>query len=130
MTWFKDLGRAERRRVGRYSDSVFKYLGASGSLETLMDYFTLIVRWPETAKDPYRVRLEPRYRRVERRLKQMNLAVDGELFVPVELGYVEPTGDEIHYVFSDFRVNEAISEDRFSVELPPEVEVRTVTGAR
>ncbi|MEE2775831.1 MAG: outer membrane lipoprotein carrier protein LolA [Acidobacteriota bacterium] len=128
VTWYKDLGRAERRRVGRYSDAVFKYLGASGSLETLMDYFALIVRWPESQDDPYRVRLEPRYARVEKRLKEMSLAVHGDLYVPVELRYVEPSGDSSEYLFTGFRFNEEIPEDRFSVDLPPDVDVRVVSG--
>ena len=32
VTWYQDLHRAEKVQVGRYSDAVFKYLGASGSL--------------------------------------------------------------------------------------------------
>ena len=47
VTWYQDLHRAEKVQVGRYSDAVFKYLGASGSLETLMDYFSLRVDFPK-----------------------------------------------------------------------------------
>ncbi|MDX1385423.1 MAG: outer membrane lipoprotein carrier protein LolA [Thermoanaerobaculia bacterium] len=127
-TFYADLGRAEIRHVGKYSDAVFKYLGASGSLETLMDYFKLIVRWPQTEADPYFVRLEPLYARVERRLKEMSVTIHGNLYVPVELEYVEPTGDSTQYRFSDFKVNQEIPADVFELDLPPEVEVHTVSG--
>src|SRR5262245_43928132 len=40
-TWYRDLKRAEILKVGRYSNQVFKYLGASGSLQTLLEYFTV-----------------------------------------------------------------------------------------
>src|ERR1700761_3611901 len=30
-TWYRDLKRAERLKIGRYSSQVFKFLGASGS---------------------------------------------------------------------------------------------------
>jgi len=35
LTWYRDLGRAERLDVGRQADRVMQYLSASNSLETL-----------------------------------------------------------------------------------------------
>jgi outer membrane lipoprotein-sorting protein len=127
VTWYQDLGRAERVQVGRYSDAVFKYLGASGSLETLMDYFSLRIDFPQ-GDEPYRIDLVPRYKRVEKRLKEMSVAIDGRLFVPIELSYVEPNGDSTEYAFTGFRVNEPIPAAHFDLELPPDVEVRVVTS--
>lgn len=127
VTWYQDLGRAEKVQVGRYSDAVFKYLGASGSLETLMDYFSLRIDFPK-GSEPYRIDLVPRYKRVEKRLKEMSVAIDGRLFVPVELSYVEPNGDSTEYQFTDFRVNQPLPAAHFELELPPEVEVRVVTS--
>lgn len=39
-TWYHDLKRADLLKIGRYSNQVFKYLGASGSMDTLVEYFT------------------------------------------------------------------------------------------
>jgi outer membrane lipoprotein carrier protein len=128
VTWYQDLGRAERVQVGRYSDAVFKYLGASGSLETLMDYFSLRIDFPK-GDEPYRIDLVPRYKRVEKRLKEMSVAIDGRLFVPVELSYVEPNGDATEYAFTDFRVNQPIPAEHFELDLPPDVDVRVVTSS-
>jgi outer membrane lipoprotein carrier protein len=125
VTWYKDLHRAEKVQVGRYSDAVFKYLGASGSLETLMDYFSLRVSFPK-GNEPYRVDLVPRYKRVEKRLKDMSVAIDSKLFVPVELAYTEPNGDSTHYRFTDFRVNQPIPAGQFALELPADVDVRVI----
>ena len=126
-TWYKDLGRAETMRVGRHSDRILKYLGASGSLETLLEYFTLRVRWPEgEAEDgaaPYRLNLEPRYDRIAKRLEVMNVEVDSERFIPVRLYYLEPSGDETEYRFPQVEVNTDIPAERFELDLPPEVEV-------
>ena len=41
----------------------------------------------------------------------MSVAIDGKLFVPVELSYTEPNGDSTHYQFSDFKVNKPIPAD-------------------
>lgn len=129
VTWYQDLGRAEKVRVGRYSDAVFEYLGASGSLETLMDYFTLRVRFPEEEGDPFSIELSPRYARVEKRLREMNVAIDSGLYVPVHLSYVEPSGDTTEFRFSDIEINEGIEPDRFELELPAGVRVETLAGA-
>jgi outer membrane lipoprotein carrier protein len=127
VTWYRDLRRAEKVQIGRYSDAVFKYLGASGSLETLMDYFSLRVDFPK-GSEPYRIDLIPRYKRVEKRLREMKVSIDGRLFVPVELSYVEPNGDSTHYVFTGFRVNEPIPASQFELKLPADVDVRVVTS--
>jgi len=127
VTWYKDLNRAEKVQVGRYSDAVFKYLGASGSLETLMDYFSLRVDFPD-GNEPYRVDLVPRYKRVEKRLRDMKVAIDGKLFVPVELAYTEPNGDSTQYKFSDFKVNEPIPAKHFELDLPAGVDVRVIAA--
>jgi outer membrane lipoprotein-sorting protein len=125
VTWYQDLHRAEKVQVGRYSDAVFKYLGASGSLETLMDYFSLRVDFPK-GSEPYKIDLVPRYKRVEKRLRDMSVAIDGKLFVPVELSYTEPNGDSTHYQFSDFKVNQPIPATHFHLELPSDVDVRVI----
>jgi outer membrane lipoprotein carrier protein len=125
VTWYQDLHRAEKVQVGRYSDAVFKYLGASGSLETLMDYFSLRVDFPK-GSEPYRIDLVPRYKRVEKRLRDMSVAIDGKLFVPVELSYTEPNGDSTHYQFRDFKVNQPIPATHFELDLPQDVDVRVI----
>ena len=126
-TWYQDLGRAEVLRVGRHSDRVIKYLGASGSMETLLEYFTLRVRWPEADSDgaPYRLNLDPRYERIAKRLEVVNVEVDSHSFLPVRLHYVEPSGDATEYLFSDFQVDSGISEDHFNLDLPSDVVVTT-----
>ncbi|MEO8274639.1 MAG: outer membrane lipoprotein carrier protein LolA [Thermoanaerobaculia bacterium] len=46
VTWYRDLGKAERVKVGRASSQVFRYLNASGSLDTLMKYFAVTFAFP------------------------------------------------------------------------------------
>jgi outer membrane lipoprotein carrier protein len=125
-TFYQDLRRAEILRVGRHSDRVLKYLGASGSLETLMEYFTLRVRWPESAEaaEPYRLQLSPRYERIAKRIEAIDVEIDSGRFIPVRLHYTEPSGDETEYVFADIEVNEAIPNEKFELVLPADVEVR------
>ena len=129
-TWYKDLKRAETLKVGRYSNQIFKYLGASGSLQTLLEYFTVRLKLPEKKGDLYRMELVPKYQRIAKRLKSMTLWIDGETFFPSRLKYEEPDGDTVDYQFSDFKRNTPIPDDRFVVKLPPGVEKHTIDLSR
>jgi len=125
LTWYRDLGRAERVKVGRLSSQVFQYLNASGSLESLLRYFRATAAFP-AGDEPYRIELEPRFARVAKRLASMTLWIDRRLFLPVRVRYVEPSGDVTEYRLDDVRINLDLPEDRFVLELPPDVEVHEI----
>jgi len=123
LTWYRDLGRAERVKVGRLSTQVFQYLNASGSLESLLRYFRANVTFPPD-DEPYRIELVPRFARVARRLASMTLWIDRQLFLPIRVRYVEPSGDVTEYRLENLRVNRPIPDERFRLDLPPGIEVR------
>lgn len=125
-TWYRDLGRAEEVKVGRYSNQVMKYLGASGSLDTLLEYFTVSVAFPGHADEPYRLELKPKYDRVARRLRGVTVWIDPRLFLPERLRYVDGDGDVTEYSFEDLKVNAELPADRFKLELPAEVKVKVI----
>jgi outer membrane lipoprotein carrier protein len=129
-TWYKDLKRAETLKVGRYSSQVFKYLGASGSLQTLLEYFTVKLKLPEKKGEAYRLELLPKYQRIAKRLKGMTLWIDDRNFFPERLKYIEADGDTVEYQFSDMKRNAPIPADRFVLNLPPGVQTRTIDLAR
>lgn len=125
LTWYRDLGKAERLKVGRVSSQVFRYLNASGSLESLMKYFTVKITFPPSG-EPYRLELAPRYARIQKRLAGMSLWIDRRLFLPVRVRYVEANGDTTEYRFERLRRNGQIPETRFELDIPKDVEIRLV----
>jgi outer membrane lipoprotein carrier protein len=125
LTWYRDLGRAEKVRVGRLSSQVFQYLNASSSLESLLRYFRANVTFPPDG-EPYKIELVPRFARIARRLASMTLWVDRRLFLPVRVRYVEPNGDVTEYRLENLQVNVEIPKDRFELHLPPGIEVHEV----
>jgi outer membrane lipoprotein-sorting protein len=126
VTWYRDLGRVERMRVGRQQDQVLKFLGAGASFDTLRRYFTVSATFPADPGKPYVLHLEPGSSRVARRIASMSLRLDRELFVPIFVRYVEPGGGVTELSFEDLRVNGEIPADRFELELPPGVEEHVV----
>jgi len=125
LTWYRDVGRAERVKVARQSSQVFQYLNASGSLEALLRYFRATVSFPP-AGEPYRIELVPRFARVARRLASMTLWIDRQRFLPIRVRYVEPNGDVTEYRLENLRVNQPVPDARFVLDLPPDVPVREI----
>lgn len=125
-TWYRDLRRADLVKVGRYSNQVLKYLGASGNMQTLLDYFTVKLSMPAKKGDAYRLELVPRYARISKRLKSMTIWVDPEHFFPTRMRYVEADGDTTSYEFLDLKKNAPIPADRFALTLPKDVQTRTI----
>jgi outer membrane lipoprotein carrier protein len=123
-TWYQDLNRADKLKIGRYSTQVFKYMGASGNVETLVDYFRVTAKFPEKAGEPYRLRLHPRYDRIKDKLKSMTLWIDGKHFIPTRVTYVTTAGDTTEYEFRDLRINQALPGDPFDLKMPTNVQVR------
>ena len=145
LTWYKDLGKAQKVKVGRASSQVFRYLNASGSLDTLMKYFAVTFAFPSAgtagaagttgatgasgasgASEPYRLDLAPRFARIRKRLAAMSLWIDRELFLPVRVRYVEANGDTTEYRFEHLRRNVEIPLSRFELAIPKEVEIQVV----
>jgi outer membrane lipoprotein carrier protein len=126
LTWYQDLGRAEKVKVGRVSSQVFRYLNASGSLDSLMKYFEVTISFPQKGGEPYRLELAPRYARIRKRLAAMTLWIDRALFLPIRVRYVEANGDTTEYRFENMRRNGAVPAERFVLELPPGIEVKTL----
>ncbi len=125
-TWYRDLERAETLKVGRYSAQVFKYLGASGSMKTLLDYFTVALTTPGSAGKPYRLDLTPRYSRIAKRMKSMTLWIDEQRFLPTKVEVIEGDGDKIQYELLDLKINAALPADRFQLNLPPGVATKVL----
>lgn len=129
-TWYKDLKRAETLKIGRYSNQVFKYLGASGSLDTLLQYFVVRLAPPKAKGDPFRLELDPKYARIKKRLKGMTIWIDSERYFPTRMKYIEADGDVTEYQLTDLKMNPTIPEDRFVLNLPKGTDTKVIDLGR
>lgn len=126
LTWYRDLGTAERVSVGSQASKVEQYLSATNSIVKLERYFNMAAAFPKDDERPYRIELTPRYKRVAKRLEKMTIWFDRERYVPVRLELVEPDGDVTDFVFEQVEINPEIAADRFALELPADVEIETI----
>ncbi len=126
LTFYQEQKRAERASIGDISEQVFKYLGASGSLDKLAEFFEVTAYFPERAGEAFHLVLEPRYSRIERRLKGMEIWIDPITYQPTKFKYLQPGGDETTYQFDDLVLNGELKDELFEVELPADVQVKTI----
>jgi len=129
-TWYRDLGQVEQVEIGRHSQRVLEYLGAGSSLATLIEYFDVRLTLSDDRSRPMHLDLDPRFERVAKRLSGMGIWVDPESYLPIKLRYIEADGDVTEYEFTDYRVNEGVDSELFVLELPEDVEVRTIDLTR
>ncbi len=125
-TWYVDLGAARITEVGRLSEQVLEYMGPAGSLETLMKYFAVQAEFPEKEGDPYYLRLTPDYRSVEKRVREIDLWIDPESFLPWKFRIVHASGDERLVTLEDVILNEPIDDAEFILALPDDVEITRI----
>lgn len=126
LTWYRDLGRADAVRIGRYTEQVFKYLGAGGSIETLYEYFRVSVHFPRQPGEPYRLELVPKYERIAKKLRAMTVWVDRASFLPTRFRYLEADGDSTEYELHQVQRNTPLPPGIFEEKLPASVQVRKV----
>ncbi len=125
-TWYRDLGRAETARVGRYSDRVLRFMNATQSLEGLLEYFEAKVRFQGGEGGSHRIELLPKYKRIARRIKSIVLWIDPVTYLPARVRIEGADGGISDYRFLSMKVNGEIAPETFHLELPDDVEVHSM----
>lgn len=121
-TWFPDLNKAERIDVRRFEDRIFKYMGASGTIDELGRYFDFT--FTDTSTSPFWVLdLKPKTRAVARRVRGIRIWIEKETYLTSKFEYVEGDGDITRYEFTHIRINQPIAQARFTLDLPANVKI-------
>lgn len=125
-TWFRDLEQAERVKVGRRSQRVLEYLGATSPLDDMLQYFSVSLTLPDDVTQPYLLQLSPLFDKVAKRLRGVTIWIGAEHFLPIRLRYVDADGDVTDLSFENLRINGSVPVERFDLSLPESVNLRIV----
>jgi outer membrane lipoprotein-sorting protein len=121
-TYYPDLNKAETLDVTRFQDRIFKYMGASGTIDELGRYFDFT--FTDNAANPFfLLDLTPKTRVVAKRLKHIRIWIDKQTYLTSKFEYTEGDGDITRYEFTNIRINQPIAQSRFTLNLPPGVRV-------
>jgi outer membrane lipoprotein carrier protein len=125
-TWFRDLDQAEKVQVGRRSQRVLEYLGATSPLDDMLQYFSVSLTLPTDIAQPYALELSPLFDKVAKRLQGVTIWIDAKSYLPIRLRYVDADGDVTDLSFEKLRINGSVPVERFDLRMPETVEVRVV----
>lgn len=121
-TYFPDLNKAEQIEVKRYEDRIFKYMGASGAIDELANFFDFT--FTNTSNQPFFVLdLKPKSKGIAKRVRHIRIWIDKTSYLTTKFEYTEGDGDITRYEFTNVRVNQPIEQKRFTLSLPASVRV-------
>lgn len=121
-TYYPDLNKAEKIDVKRFQDRIFKYMGASGAIDELANYFDFT--FIDTATNPsWVLDLNPKSKVVARRVKHIKIWIDKATYLTSKFEYTEGDGDITRYEFTNIKVNKPVEQSRFTLNLPANVRV-------
>lgn len=121
-TYYPDLKKAETLDVRRFQDRIFKYMGATGAIDELGQYFDFT--FVDNAASPvWTLDLNPKTRVIAKRVRHIKLAIDKKTYITTKIEYTEGDGDITRYEFTNVKLNQPVAQSRFTLNLPPNVRV-------
>jgi outer membrane lipoprotein-sorting protein len=122
--------RAERRNVRRWTDQIFRYFGlGQGSAELKKFYDIRLGEDDASMNDTYVLVLEPRKRRVKKRMQDVRIWVDEATHLPVRVQYSDKAGNTREVHFAKMELNPVLSTQIYNLDIPSDVTVTTgITG--
>ena len=127
--YFPERKKAERSDVRRWSERIFRIFGLGQTSEELSKFSS--VRLAEPGPDMKGTKLlvlEPKKRRVRKRVEQVRFWVDASTYLPVRFELAGREGYTRVIRFRDVRVNPDLSAGLYRVEIPPGVTVTSGTS--
>ena len=123
--YYPDRKRAERKKIQRYSEQIFRFLGVGQTSAELRKTYDVSLgqATPQDPKGTSILVLEPRRRRVRKHVEDVRLAIDPATYLPVQIAYRTASGGSEQVSFRNVRVNPDLSASLFRLDLPPDVVV-------
>jgi outer membrane lipoprotein-sorting protein len=129
LGYFPSRKQAERRNIQRWRDQIFRFFGLGQVSEELMKLYD--IRLEETSPDmkgTYTLVLDPKKRRVKKRMESVRFWVDGTSFLPVKVEYRSHSGNTRVIQFQKIQLNPDLSAGLYNLTIPSDVTVTTGFG--
>ncbi len=122
VAYYPRQKQAEEIRT-RLSKRFVKYFGLGQVFADLQEYYTLSLGNDPSHPEARVVVMNPRSKRLEKRLLEVRVWIDEKLNQVTQLEYREADGDTTTYSFTDIQVNPDIAPARYEIKLPDDVHV-------
>lgn len=124
MGYFPARNKAEQRDIQRWGEQLFRLLGIGQTSAELGRFYNIRLAEdenPEAGK--VLLVLEPKKRRVRKRMESVRFWIDEETLLPARIRYSSQSGNTRVIVFDRIEVNPELSASLFDMDLPPGVEI-------
>jgi outer membrane lipoprotein-sorting protein len=121
--WVPADRRVEKVDLGRYQRRVDRMLGLRSGAEGLVQEFEIALGPAGTVDGADHLVLEPRSRRVRRKISKLHMWIDQESGMMRRLGYEVPPGDQVMIDFREIERNPPIDEQVFQLDIPEDAKV-------
>jgi outer membrane lipoprotein-sorting protein len=127
--YFPARKQAERRNIQRWREQIFRFFGLGQVSAELMKFYDIRLEDPGAdMKGTYALTLDPRKRRVKKRMQSVRLWVDSSTFLPVKIEYVSNSGNTRSIQFHKLQLNPDLSAGLYNLAIPSDVTVTTGFG--
>ena len=122
--YFPGRKKAERRDVHRWTEQIFRFFALGQVSAELRKFYDIRLEDPGSEmKGTYLLVLDPRKRRVRKRVEEVHLWVHSSTCLPARVEYVNREGAARSLVFHNVELNPDLSADLFTVRIPSDVTV-------
>lgn len=127
--YFPAQNRAEQRSIKRWSERIFRFIGLGQGTEELSKFYDFrLGTAAERAAEPGRADqvllvLEPRKRRVKKRVEVVRFWLHESDWLPRRVEYIGTDGNRREIDFDTVRVNPDLAAGLYDVDLPEDVEL-------
>jgi outer membrane lipoprotein-sorting protein len=116
--------KAEKRDIRRWGEQLFRFLGLGQASDELAKFYRIRIGHDEEADDgTILLVLDPKKKRVRKRMASVRFWIDAETYLPVRVRYASQNGDTRLIEFAEVSVNPEIAASLYVVDLPEDVEV-------
>ncbi len=122
--YFPVRKRAERRNIRRWSERIFRFIGLGQGSDELKKFYNIsLAAAEEQAEGTIHLILEPKKKRVRKRIAQVDFWLDENSKLPIRVEYSGQNGNRRVIVFSNIALNPDLATSLYTVEIPADVEV-------
>ena len=122
--YFPARNRAEKRGVRRWSEKIFRLIGLGQASTELSKFYDIKLADDQTQEaGGYLLLLEPRKKRVRKRVEAVRFWLDGDSFLPTRVEYRGQNGNTRLLEFHEISLNPDLSASVYVMDLPAGVTI-------
>ena len=121
--YFPQQQRAEQRSVRRWSEQIFRFFGVGQGSAELMKFYDIALDDAHATSGTHLLLLEPKKRRVRKRVPEVRFFLDAQTYLPARVEYVSKNGNSRVIEFHEISVNPDLAAGLYRVDIPAGVRV-------